>query len=615
MRLQQVAIVTVLPIGAIAVFPDAVVTVSGRSMSDEATNDGDGDGDSSISAAHRRRMDVLSPHFPAEGIDYLSGNRAGVIFDMSKTDGTDVTLTTGVSVPRPTSIASVKPSSTFEVTSETSTEMNLEEVSSSIASSYSNQWSLSIPVAKRIDAEVGGSRDAAARWARARMTAAHRYAVSSKFAYDFVEVTTKPPRNADLSEELLRAFVVLPSSPGGWDSLTDADRGAYAGFLETYGTHYVRSAKFGGSYKSLVVAEACATVLSSEEGSSLAACASAKLSLIFSEILGIEGDITSSEMCQGLTTSGAATDAWESSSVKSTQLWWGGSFDGTESLKFDDVGAWIEDVKRNPRSRPTQLASVPDLFRELLGAYDLGGEFCLPCQTLKGFNLDKETFRIILRNLDFAFNELLERAKEEKLEGEECKLTCGNCGKGKPLEGCTCPKPTATECSGAGENLVEVTIESIHMEVERQWISPFAAQNLRLFTTGLDSPYDGKEYFGKGRSVSVDVGTALLRKRGDTIFIEVIDDPLQVGLKNCVGSVDFPLDQVGSENAVSLNGSCTRDNNSMNTGRVGKNPKVRIEGSFKLPNCCTCDVKENSAGGHCASLFWLFLSIFLSWPL
>mmetsp|Transcript_15824 Transcript_15824/g.28446 ORF Transcript_15824/g.28446 Transcript_15824/m.28446 type:complete len:576 (-) Transcript_15824:194-1921(-) len=555
-----------------------------------------------------RRTDVISPHFPAEGIDYLSGNRAGIIFDMSvEPNGTMVALASGISVPLPASIATVKPSSELETTSEISSEMTLNQVASSISTSYGSKWSMSLPVSTRLGAEVGGTRDSSLRWARSRMSSSHRYAVSSKFSYNFVEVATQPPVSAVLSIDFLRAFAILPS--GAWESFTEADRGAYAGFLATYGTHYVKAAKFGGSYETLVVAEACALVLAEQRGSSLVDCVSTKLSLIFSEILGIDSEVSSVKSCQGLTTSGLAVDAWESSTVKSTQIWRGGSFDEADSLELDSISTWIEGVKRNPRSFPTQLASIPDLFRELLGAYDWGEEYCLPCQTLKGLNLDKEAMGAKVRNLDFAFEELLLKAKEEKLEQEVCKLTCGACGRVAPVEGCTCPTPSAVSCSSeGGGDLMEVVIASIEMDMDKPW-NPFQSQNLRLFTSGLGSPYDGKEYGGEGRSVSVDVGTTLIQQKGDTVYIEVVDDPLNVGLKNCVGSADFPLELVGTGKSVDLNGPCTRSNNPLNTGRVGKNPVVLIDGSFKYPNCCECTIQENAASGHTISLFLLMLLV------
>jgi len=561
-------------------------------------------------------VDVISPHFPAEGIDYLTGNRAGVIFDMSQTDGT-APLADDLVVPRPITIASVVPSPQFQHSSETSREMTLREVSSSIAESYGNRWMASIPVAKRLGLEVGGSRDVKLAWARRQMSSSQKYAISSTFAYDFVEVTMKPPANALVADEFLRAFAILPSSGsweeegGGTGTITDADRRAYAGFLRTYGTHYVKAAKFGGSYETLVVAEACALVLASETGTDLEECANAKLSLLFSAILGIDVPIDSSESCRGLTSTGRITDAWESSTIKSMQLWRGGSFDETDSLQFNDVGAWVEDVKRNPRSFPTQLASIPDLFRELLGAYDFGEEYCLPCQTLKGVNLDRERFAAILRNLDLAFDEFLLQAKNEKLEEEVCTLTCGGrCGKEKPSDDCACPKPSAASCASSSDDIMEATIELIEVKVEG--FLGVGAQ-LRMYTSGLGTLFDGKEYAGQGKSVSVEsVPTTLTGVKGDTARIEVVVDTGVVGIKNCVGSADFPLELVGSSKTMDLNGPCTRDNNPFGGSRVGKNPTVRIDGSLEYPNCCDCTIQTSDAaisGYYNSALFLLLVLV------
>jgi len=208
----------------------------------------------------------------------------------------------------------------------------------------------------------------------------------------------------------------------------------------------------------------------------------------------------------------------------------------TDAFQFTDIRTWVEDIKKYPRSFPTQLASIPDMFRDLHGAYVWGEEYCLPCQTLKDLNLQKEVFGSLVRNLDLAFDELLVRAKNETLESEVCTFTCGACDEDPPQEGCTCPEPDIAACAGAGdEDLMEVTVESVKVELEKDWMIMYHPQNLRLQTSGLGGPYDGKAYSGDGSSVTMTVSSTFTRQKGDTVNVEVYDENL--GIKNVLAAL------------------------------------------------------------------------------
>mmetsp|Transcript_12322 Transcript_12322/g.18917 ORF Transcript_12322/g.18917 Transcript_12322/m.18917 type:complete len:389 (-) Transcript_12322:61-1227(-) len=353
-------------------------------------------------------------------------------------------------------------------------------------------------------------------------------------------------------------------------------------FFNTYGTHYVRSAKFGGSYELLVIADACAVVLSKEQGSNLAECTKSKLAITFLDQLGIDGDLASSNACSGFTLSGSASDTWKSSSIKTQQRWLGGSLDEADELQFDDIATWIKDIKQFPRSFPTQLAAITDLFRDLHGAYNLLEQYCLACQTLKTLGLTKETVGVLVRNLDHAFDDLLQQTRNETLKVDgSCSLKCGRCGKDPPeSEECTCPDPDIADCVNIeGDDRLQVRISSIMAEVDKKWNEHLTSYEYQISTIGLGSPYDAKSYY----DLKAPISATFHRRLEEKLYIEVFT--MSLG-KLCVGSAYYPFYWVGSGKKMELNGDC-HDVNEI-WGRIGENAAIWIDGSVDFAGCCSC---------------------------
>lgn len=235
--------------------------------------------------------------------------------------------------------------------------------------------------------EVGYSQSNTHEWSRAQLESAAGYVVDTEAQYNYVEVFARRAPLARLSLEFLQSFALLPSA--SFDTLSESDQRVYRTFFQDYGTHYARAAKFGGSYRSSVYAQSCQLVVESQTITSFETCLSARTTGLLGVALGLVGlDL---EACNGFTSDGRARSEWTSEQYTSKETWEGGSLQEVPSLQSGgDLSPWIQDVQRNPKAAPTQLCSIPELLRDLLNAFDLSSEFCIPCQELKSMGLTKD---------------------------------------------------------------------------------------------------------------------------------------------------------------------------------------------------------------------------------
>lgn len=90
----------------------------------------------------QQNPEAISAQFPAEGIDYVSGQLRGFIFDMSVLDSSNITFASGIVVPRPFNIGNIqRPSQILDVTTTGQVFSKAREISVTRANAAGLSWS------------------------------------------------------------------------------------------------------------------------------------------------------------------------------------------------------------------------------------------------------------------------------------------------------------------------------------------------------------------------------------------------------------------------------------------------------------------------------------------
>lgn len=542
---------------------------------------------------------LVQAKWPSEGVDYVTGGLRKPIFDMSVlSDDNGTALAPDIIVDRPSNILNIEPGFGLKLDVSHRRTSSLSDLAEQTALRFSSKWDAAVSFQKLfssrglvrgaasplgdIGLEVGGSLDSELLFSREQATRRDAEIVTVMASFDFVEVFTELPARAIYHPDFVVSVALLPAR-AAWDDLTPSEQRMYRIFLDNYGTHYVRAAKFGGSYESLLVMESCYLAVQEERGSDIEACATNKVTFTLSDILGIEFDILSNEECRDFTVGGSYADSWNYTHITSSQRWEGGSAAISDTdLTVENAQKWIADIKANPRSLVTQMSSVPDLLLQLLNAYPLAADFCKGCSQFQDVGVDEAGLGVRVSNMDRAFEGYMLSALEHKFEREaQCEKRCGLCDQ-PAEEGCVCPKITS-ECQFNDPDYINVYIGKIKISVDKTPGIPKAQHSpINVYVAGLGPDVDGGPYSGT-LSVTVDVDASFDKRKGDVFYLEVTQPTLIATW--CVGSIDFRFDHVGNGKPYALNGPCA----STGAGGGGYNPRVEIIGSAKQTFSCPGD--------------------------
>lgn len=357
----------------------------------------------------------------------------------------------------------------------------------------------------------------------------------------------------------------------------------------------MKNSKFGG------FAQQCELILESHTSETLNSCLSARLDFGLGGGLGL--NIFDAEVCNGYTSDGKSSSLWTSNVFESTESWEGGSIQTAPHIRSGNFSAWALDVQQNPRSVPTLLSSIPELFRGISGAYSLSPEFCRPCAYLKDAGLTQATLDARIMKLEEAFVEHLYKGLETKFAAEDvCGLSCGTCGS-PPLEDCSCPVADLTVCQFEAHEVVDAYIGSIEFAVD------FIAlgQSMRMSLEGLGEPYDASKTKGGKREISYRVEGDFTFQVGDFLLIEVVQGESKFkAFNSCVGGIKFPVAKIGSGQELSMTESCRKG-----YGRRGRDPRVLINGRVSFPHCCTCESYETTGQSPTGGLVKKWMLIFI----
>jgi len=590
----------------------------------------------------------IEAHFPTEGYDFVSGDLRAPILDNTLYREENVSFN-GINLAQvPINVGNIQPLSLMEFETDSRLHLSMVELSRSYATDSSSLWSSTtwdyaqvleslaktrgLKVGKfsplgLVGYSVGGSQRSSFQWAREKLQQSQSSIVQVRASYDFAHVSVERPWRLHLDQDFLVEFALLPTR-NSWDEASLDDKRWYKLFFDTYGTHYVESAKFGGSYESVVATQTCDLVLRRATSVGLERCIQERTQFSFSEALPFVPSFGNDQAsCRGFTSDGSYAGSWTYSSIQSREVWEGGCLDGAPNIVNGNFTKWIQDVQRNPRAVPTTIVSIPDMIRTIHNIYastqqqsmPMGDDSdCVACFHLAEIGLDAPAVSARLDNLDRAFAEYLYADLESKLEQEdgECTLTCptsassSSCEEQEdsqkdalngPSEQCTCPLPEFDSCRTKLEtdDIMNVEISQINFRVRRigskRGVGAGWRKRLQMYTFGLGELDSGpiyldktrdeirveKSYEGVDQEFSVRIEVNVARKSGDCnsglLGLRKKECPLF-----CVGSVEYKLADIGK--ARPLNGPCLLGTDKKHL----EDAEISLGGKVSFPHCCNC---------------------------
>jgi len=276
---------------------------------------------------------------------------------------------------------------------------------------------------------AGGAYSEERSESKSNSASAQTYIYTMDLKCEVASASTNALNNLYFSAAFVNRLRILP------DSYTDGDDlSSFESFWDSYGTHFIRSAKLGGTVRGAMTASKCSVESSYSSSDSFEVCLNA-------EYKGAEG-----AGCYGESASSGSGLSIESS-ITNTQVTVRGGATSTFTDTFNSFGdktndfqAWIDTLDDEPDIVGGDLQPTHEA---LIDALDLGSH---RLNDASDADLSDDEWRAILVALGnaYEYKSASIEAEDAAFDAGKCTLTCAEGA--LILESCTC-----TDCSSANK--------------------------------------------------------------------------------------------------------------------------------------------------------------------